>query len=79
MAEERGLAPAGVPRAEDVDAEELQKRDRGGYRRPEHESADDDRQVVLASHEQRNCDCEQPVLHEFRVADEMVREECVVE
>ena len=54
VAEEGRLPPAGVPRSEDVDAEELQERDGDRDGSPEHEPAEHDREVRGASHEQRN-------------------------
>ena len=79
VAEEGRLAPAGVPRSEDVDAEELQERDGDRDGRPEHEPAEHDREVRGASHEQRHGQCEKRVLDELQEAHEMVVEERVVE
>ena len=79
MAEERGLPPAGVPGAEDVDSEELQERDADCHGRPEDDRTEHDGQVARATHEQRNRDREQGVLDELQVADEMVVEQRVVE
>ncbi len=79
MPEERGLPPAGVPRAEDVHAEELEQRDADGHCRPEHDSADDDGQVARPPHEERHGDGEERVLDELQEAHEVVVEESVVE
>ena len=79
MAEERRLPPAGVPRAEDVDSEELQQRDADCHGRPEDDRTDHDGQIARASHEQRNRDREQGVLDELEVAHQVVVEERVVE
>ena len=79
MAEKRGLPPAGVPRAEDVDPEELQQRDADCHGRPEDDRTEHDGQIARASHEQRNRDREQGVLDELEVADQVVVEQRVVE
>ena len=79
VAEEGRLPPAGVPRSEDVDAEELQERDGDRDGGPQHEPAEHDREVRGASHEQRHGQCEKPVLDELQEAHEMVVEEGVVE
>ena len=79
MPEEGRLAPPGVPRAEDLDPEELQQSDADGDRCPENEPTKDDRQVAGPPHEQRHCHREEPVLDELEKADEVVGEQRVVD
>ena len=79
MAEERGLAPAGVPGVEHVQAEELEQRDRGRRDAPEHERAEEDDEIVAAAHEQRDRHREERVLAELRERHEVARELVVVD
>ncbi len=79
MAEEGRLPPAGVPRAEDVDAEELQEGDAHRHCRPENDGSEQDGQVARAPHEQRDRNREQGVLDELEVAHQVVVERRIVE
>ena len=51
MAEERGLAPAGVPRFEDVQPEELGQGDRSGHGSPDDHRAEHERAVDRDRHD----------------------------
>ena len=79
VAEERRLAPAGPPRAEDVDPEELRQRDGRRDPAPEDERAQHDREVLRAPDEQRDGEREERVLAELREADDVVGELGVVD
>ena len=79
MTEERRLPPARVPRAEDVDAEELQERDGDRDSGPQDEPSQHDGQVRGAPDEERHRDREQAVLDELEEAHEVLVEERVVE
>ena len=80
MTEERGLAPACIPGVEDVESEEL---DEASNRRrhccPDNEGPEDDREVLDPPHQERHGDCEEGVLDELEVADEVVLEEGIVD
>ncbi len=77
--EERRVAPARRRDGEHVGAEELQERDRRRNGAPEHDRADENRQLPAATDEERDADGQEPVLDELDVADEVVGEERVVE
>jgi hypothetical protein len=79
VAEERRLTPARLPRAEDVDPEKLEQRDRDGDGCPEDERADQDPQIQGSSDECGDGHHEDGVLGELREAHEMLVEERVVQ
>ncbi len=79
VTEEGRLAPARVPGAEDVYAEELEQRDAHRDGSPEDEATDHDRQILDAPHEERYDKGKQRVLPELEEAHQMVVEEGVVQ
>ena len=78
VAEEGRLAPSGIPGAEDVQTEELGDRDRCRDGAPEDGGAQQDRQVLDSSDEQRDRECEQRVLAQLECGHDTAGEEVVV-